>query len=365
MLLSILIATRLLLNINTPVIYHFDSYAYLLEAIDFSSTGKIQIDVGMPFIFYLGVLYYIFGSTLGTILFTRLSMLIISALLVYIIYLFGLKISGKMFGFLAALLAIFEPFFLYYSIVPHNDVFGTATGLTALYLATSNTKLYYYLSPIFFYISISTRPELFLVLIIPIFLFNFFKHLKNYSAQSLIKFVFFTFIYVLPCILLYPYMGSYTRFSIIEKFILFMTPGLLKKTLDFSFAFYDQNLGNQVVFTLVVLGLALGLYNIAVKIFNYERRRMTFLFKYKQGKSLRDVLLSDQVTITFCIFLSFVLYLIIITVFGYGYIIVDGTLQINQRLPNRYLIFPRLLISYPLAYAFTKVAKKVQTNIVH
>ena len=46
-----------------------------------------------------------------------------------------------------------------------------------------------------------------------------------------------------------------------------------------------------------------------------------------------------------------------------GYIIVDGTITVNQWLPDRYLILPRLLIVYPLAYIFTKVVKKVQTNI--
>lgn len=364
-LVSFTVITRLLLIINSPFIYHFDSYKYISEAIDLSSAGKIQFGAGAPFVISLGVLFYIFGSTLGVILVSRLLMLLMSSLLVCIIYLFGLRISGKILGFIAALLTIFEPLFLSYSIVPHNDIFVVAMGLAALYLATSeNVKFHYFLSLIPFYIAIFTRPEFLMVLVFPILIFSLLKHLKAVSVRTTIELVFSSSLFVLPFIWVYSLHPRVTRFSPIQKFSLFLKPELLQLTLESLFKFYDQTLLDQIFFALVGLGGGWALLNTFGKFVVFEKRGKTFSVKRKKDKSIREVFLSDGVMVAFCLFLLFLIHIIVLTVYGYGYVIVDGTLIIRKWFPDRYLILTRLLLSYPLAYVLSMVVQEVYAGFV-
>ena len=365
-LLSLTIVTRLFIIINAPVLYHFDSYAYISKAIDLSSHGEIQFGVGIPFVIFLSVFLYMFGSTFGAIAVSRLLMLLMSALLVYIIYLFGLRMSGKILAFIAALLAIFEPFFLSYSIVPHNDIFVVALGLGALYLATSkNMKFRYVLSLILFYLVVFTRPEFFVVLVFPILVFYFLKHVKVVSVRTMIKSVFFSSLFVLPAIWVNSVYPAVTRFDIIEKFTLFLKPDLLRLTLESLFKFYDQAFLNQIFFALVVLGVGLALLNTLGKFVVFEKRGKALSVKRKKGTSIGEVFLSDRVMVAFCLFLLFLIHIIILTVYGYGYVIVDATLIIRTWFPERYLILTRLLLGYPLAYVLSLVVQEVYSEVVH
>lgn len=360
-LLSITIATRLLLIANASFVYYFDSYVYMSQAISFVSSGTIQFGVGMPFVTFLGAFYYIFGSTLGVVSASRLSMLLVSALLVSVIYFFGLRISGKIFGFLVALIAIFNPLFLSYSIVPHNDVFTIAMGLTALYLVTSDKKFSYLLSPFFFYITIFTRPEFSLILVVPMLIFHILKLLRTLSIHAKIKLIFFILVYTLPLLLVYNYAQTFTRFGVIEKFAIFLTPELLRKTLDLSFSFYTQPLLNQVVFSFVVLGIVFWLLNNISKFLDFQKRGRVYSIKIKKDRKAKDAILSDRAILAFSLSLVFIIHVIVITCYGYGYTIVDGKLTISNWLTHRYLILPQLLISYPLAYPLAIIIKKLST----
>jgi hypothetical protein len=324
------------------------------------------LGVATPFVISLGVLFYIFGPNFGVIVVSRLLMLLMSALLVCVIYFLGLKMSGKVLAFIAALLAIFEPFSLSYSIVPHNDIFVVAMGLAALHLATSkNTKFRYVLSLILFYIVVFTRPEFFVVLVLPILVFYFSKHLKVVSVRIMIKLWFFSSLFVLPVIWVNSVYPGFTRFGIVEKSVLFLKPELFKLTLESLFKFYDQALLNQVFFALVWLGVGWALLNILGKFVVFEKRGKKFSVKRQKNKSIREVFLSDRVMVAVCLFLLFLSHIIVLTVYGYGYVIVDGTLIISTWFPERYLILSRLLLSYPLAYVLSMVVKGVYANVVH
>lgn len=345
--------------INAPFIYYFDSYAYLLKAIDFSSSGTIQLGVGMPFVIFLGVLYFVFGSALGVILVSRLGMLLMSIVLVCVIYLFGLKLSGRLFGFLAALFAVFEPFFLSYSIVPHNDIFAVALGFAALYFALSNTISGYIVSPILFYLATFTRPEFYFVLIIPILSFLFLETVKTGSKQAIMRLVLTIMVYILPVVWLSSIYGAVTRFGIVERFTLFLKPGLLMETLNSAFRFYDQPFLNQALFILVAVGITLGLRNVLSRFIGFKKTGSTFLTVYKKVNSVGEVFTSYGMLVALYLSLVFVCHIVVVCVYGHGYTIVDGTLIISDWLPDRYLITSRLLMSYPLAYPLSIIVQKV------
>lgn len=355
--------TRVLLIINAPFIYHFDSYTYLGRAVDLASNGTIQLGVGMPFVLTLAALLFTFGSSFGSILIARFLMLLATAVSVCVIYLLGVKMASKTFGFLAAFLATFEPYFLTYSIVPHNDVFAVAMGLAALYLAASSVRFHYALAPIFFYFAILTRPEFFLVLVIPILAFSIAKVLKMRSKRAIRKFAFDLGVYVLPFIWVYSVSKSYTRFNPFEKFALFLKPELLQFTLDSVFKFYDKEFLNQVFFVFFAMGVGATLLTTAAQFVSVERKGKAFSIKRKKDKSVKEIFLSDKAIVTLCVFLLFIIDVIVLTVYGMGYAIVNGTLIIKPWFPDRYLILPRLLTSYPLAYTLSMVVQSFRAQI--
>jgi hypothetical protein len=244
-------------------------------------------------------------------------------------------------------------------------VFAIAMGITALYLATSDTKFGYILSPFFYYIAIITRPELSLVLVVPTFLFPIFKLLKTRSVRTVTTFVLSIFVYILPLLWVFNYAQHLTRFGIIEKFTLFLTPELLKKTLAFSLSFYDQSLLNQAVFSFIVLGIVLGLFSIVSQFLSFQKRGSFCSIKRKKDGNAKKVIFSDRGILAFLLSLVFILDVIVITAYGYGYVIVSGNLEVLDWLPERYLILLRVLMSFPLAYPLSLIIQKFWAELTH
>lgn len=375
--------------LNAPVIYAQDAYRYLLEARDFASSGATQFETGMPFVLFLGAFLKIFGPAFGEILASRLFMLITSSMLFISLYLFGMRISGRLFGFLATLTAVFEPYCLKYSIVPYTEPFAISMGLLALYFAASNKKLKVYLSPIPFYLAVLTRFELYLPLLVPILIIHFYRKWKISSKQGvtarvIISFVPMIFVYVLPFVGLYQFGLSWGGIGIVERLALFLKPELLKTTLESSFRFYDEQYLNQAIYVLAGLGMILALQNFigTVKFEKRENNMRVHISKtharYKRTEDIRDHLLSEDKVITFCLFLFLAIYIVVLTVLGYRYEwafyvapsdmanldILRRAIIIIPRLHDRYLILPRLLISYLLAHTLFVVAKQVYAEIL-
>ncbi len=265
--------------------------------------------------------------------------------------------SGRIFGFSAALLALFEPYFLSYSIVPHIDVFAVTMGFTALFFACTDNKSRYILAPIFFYLAATSKAELYLGLIIPLLIFYFYKNSRIRSIRGIISSMLIICVYVLPAIWVYP-RTVLGRLSVIERFTFFLRPELLKVTLDSSFSFYDHPVLNNIFIGVVGAGLALGLLNIITRLITIDGRGRAFLMRYQRNRSVRDIFNSDKIIIPLCLLLLFVAHTIILTTYGFGYVITEGTITITPNLPQRYLILPRLLMSYPLVYPLSLIAKK-------
>jgi len=365
LLTLILVITRLTLISDAPFVYNLDPYTYLTQARVFASSGTIQIGVGTPFIIALGVFLFIFGSSFGTIIASRLLMLLMTALAVIVIYLFGLKMSGKVFGFLAALFAIFVPIFLSYSIVPHNDVFAMAMGLAGLYLATSDSKLAYILSPIPVYIAIFVRPELSIVFVLPILIYSILKTLGNYSFKPFSRFVYYLCIYVVPILWVYNYANTFTRYGTLEKFTLFVTPNLISKTLFYTFSFYNSSVLNQVFMFFIIFGVILSISIFIFNLFKIQKQGRTRLILYSKTSMLKNLILSDQAILVLMIGLVFALDVIAITAYGYGYTIVDNKLEISSLTTERYLILPSLLLSYAFVYPLSVVVRKLWAVAIH
>jgi hypothetical protein len=303
-------------------------------------------------------------------------MLISSALLVVAIYFLGLKMSGRLFGFLAALLAIFEPISLEYSIVPYTDVFAIAMALLGFCFLVLYKSHYIFLSLLFSYVAILTRPELYFGIAVPTLVFCVCKSLKHNSSPFVkggIKGlgVFLFAAYILPFILLYRYVQSQSVFGISERLALFFKPDLLATTFNSAFQFYDTQSINQVMILFVSLVLAVSLFAAIAKI-TFKKGDVFRLSLSKRIPQLKLALLGDSTIIAFILFLFFVIQIVILTIWAYGYswafyvsdselnnlAILSRAVIINPNLPVRYLIPLRMLISFPLAYPLAIVVRK-------
>ncbi len=385
-LVSETIIARIFLIMGAPSIYGQDAYGYLSEAMDFASNGAIQIKAGLPFVFFLAISLKIFGSSLGVIMTSRLFMLFMSSLLTITIYSIGLRMAGRVFGLLAALLASVEPYLLVYSIVPHNDVFAITIGLMALYFAISSVRISrHILAPVFFYLAIFTRPELFLALVVPMLVLYFWKNSKMRQTQdevanvrSQIAFAFL--VYVIPSILLYQYAQPFGRLGIMERIILFLKPELLRTAFESSLLLYGQPFLDQAISVLIALGLLLAILNKTTNVsLKKENSSLLILLRYKKVRRFKEISFSENTVIALCLFLFFILFIITLTLWGFSYEwafyvsdsamsdlnIVRQALIIMPTIHDRYLIPVRLLVSYPLAYPLFLATKKGFNRFAH
>jgi len=286
---------------------------------------------------------------------------------------------------LAGLFATFEPISLQYSATPYTEVFAISIGLIALFFAMSDRRLQTIISPIFFYLAILTRPDLSLPLAIPILISHFYKNWKYHSKRGImtglsVPFILAFLVYGLPLVAIYPYVQSWGAFGIVQRLALFLKPELLSTTLESSFRFYDQQLLNTAISVSVELVLGLSLLNIFIH-FSFDRKRgkNPIVVQSKEVKSIKDAFFSDKGITAFCLFLFSVINVVILTIFAYGYNwafyvassdmvnvdILRKAVIIIPRLHQRYLIFIRLLMSYPLAYPLVLVARKVWAVTIH
>jgi hypothetical protein len=314
------------------------------QAINLSSNGAMNIQVGTPFVIYLGVFYYLLGHFLGIFLATRISMIFLSGLIVILLYLFAMRIGGRIFGFLSVLFIIFEPLFITYSTVPHNDIFAIAMLLLSLYFLTSERTLLRYLSPVFFYMAIFTRAE-YTITVIPIGIFLIINFFQVPLRKAITKFFIPALLYAAPIIALFSYVQTFTRYTLWEKFSLFVTPSQLRNTFTLALSI-SNNPFVDLIFSITIFGTF---------IFVITR----FAYYILQTKKLS---VNRYHSLSLLLFLIFLFHLIAITAYGYGYTIVNGNLQISNWLTERYLIFPQLLLSFLIAYPLSLSAERVYSS---
>jgi hypothetical protein len=383
-LLSAVISTRLILILNTPFLYGQDAYLYLGQARDFASTGAIEFKEGMPFVFFLGGFVKVFGPLVGEIYASRFFVVLASVILVIIIYLFGLRMSGRLLGLSAALLATFEPLFLLWSTVPYREVFAYSLGLLALYFTISDRRGQTVLSLVFFYLAIFTRSELYLALVVPILILYFRKALKVRSKEGLrasfiVPLVFAMLLFVLPSVGIFLYVQSWGAFGLVPRVALFLTPELLSRTIESSFRFYDQQLLNRAIYAFVGLVLVLGVLKTFIHVsYKKEEKKFPILLQNGGVSRIKDALFSDSGITAVSLFLFSVVYIIVLTIFAYGYnwafyvppsdranLDILRAAVIITSLPERYLMLLRLLICYPLAYPLVLVVRKLWGEMIH
>jgi hypothetical protein len=358
-LLFLVVITRIILITYAPHIYFFDAYTYIKSAEDFAHFNSFNYEVGLPFILSLGISLKLF-SWLSPILVAQGFMVCFSAIVVVLLFLIGRKMAGTFFGFIAAVLASFEQYFLSFSIVPHNDIFAIALGLSAFYFATTTNKVRYILSPVLFYLAVATRPEFYLIFGIPILMLITYRGWNSNFRKKIILLFYASAIYIAPIFWINIVMPLYTRFSVVERIGMFLKPSLFGVVFNSVFNFYPFSLINEFFIVIAILAIIVWL----TKYFHFRNHKSLNLSKLGTKRDQLRALFNSGSFIALCVLIIFVVYLLVLVVFAFGYTIIDGTVIVDPTLPVRYIIVPRLLLSFAFVYPFYLLAKVVYFRIV-
>jgi hypothetical protein len=377
---------RLFLIGKAPFVYGQDAYNYINSASSFASTGKFSFEAGFPFIVILGAFLRFFNSIATPIIASRVFMLINSSLLAVLCYLIGSKMCGRLFGIIAALVITFEPYFLTFSIVAYNNVFAVSAGLFAFYfLLTNNKLLKYILAPLFFYLGVFTRPDLYFALILPIIAIHLWSQTRTSKEQPrryrlTLMWSSFALIYFIPALVLYYFIQPYGRIGIIERIAVFLRPDLINTVITASFSFSPNLFLNQLSILLVALGLFLLMLKTTVVEASFVRDKSNHLrltFRTKSLSVLRRTILSSKSLVAFCLLLAFFMEVFALTLWGFNYTwaftvdnqtlsnvaILKQAIVIIPQLHERYAIFPMLIIAFPLAYPLYFTIEKIVVKI--
>jgi len=377
--ISVTLLVRVFLMLSASSLYGQDAYNYLNAASNFASSGSITIGAGAPFILFLGLFIKVSSPLLGAIVASRIFMLLASSVLICITYLIGSKVAGKLFGLIAALIITFQPIFLMYSIVPHNDVFAITLALLAFYLISSSNKFAKnFFAPICFYIAVFTRPELYFALVLPILILYLWTKRNANNGRSRFKtfssLAFASIIYILPFLIIYFFI-SYDRFTVIERVVLFLRPDLFNVTLTSAFNFSSNQLLNQCLFLFAVIGVLLSVFSLFINIDLARIRKEGFwmILRLNRSNPLKRIFGSINSTMVFCLLLAFIFEVVGLTLLSYNYtwaFVVDNqslsnldllkqAVIITPHLHDRYVVLPMLLIGYALAYPLCIAIRKV------
>lgn len=155
-------------------------------------TPEILRTPGYPF--FVGLLYYLFGIKPWVPIFFQLLLDSVSCLLLYEIV---LKFSNSRIALFASLFYAFDPFFIFYSVTLLSEIlFIFLLLVAALFFTkviennfTPASKMAICIAGLFFGLATLVRPiSMYLIIVIPIYLFFLFRYNRKYFVTRAILF---------------------------------------------------------------------------------------------------------------------------------------------------------------------------------
>jgi len=168
-----------------PTVSQPDALTYFQAGSDLFGSGSMSSDIVMP-------IYPIWSYIFGGEEYLQYADILVSSATVYLIYLLSVEIFKKEWvGYIAASIAAFYPFFVFYSLVKVTEtlyIFVLCLGVLFLY------RKAYFWGSVALVISILIRPTLDLLAPIMIFVFAFFVHRLSWKI-SLFKVLVYGLVY--------------------------------------------------------------------------------------------------------------------------------------------------------------------------
>jgi hypothetical protein len=337
--------TLFLQNFSETMI-DYDSYQYFYTALYIAQNHNLILS---PFIDFLTVLSTLSDSE-NALAFLRNLSIIFSIHLVLIFYLIVRKMFNHIVSFMSTLMALFTPIFLIYSVTLHNDIFALSFGFTSLYFSIRPRRLLHVaLAAIFIIISGLTRPDTFIVFIVP-----FGIGLSHYVSQKINKNfymvtgILLTIFIILPFVALNSYYNSITRFNPLEKIILFLTYDNIKLVWEKMVQVTYDDTQDKLFLSILVIGMIFFVY------YYIKRRPLLRQLNYRSSQS--------YVTALYLIIMFSINFVILVT-YHISYSIINGAIVMSHTITPRYFIGSQILLVYVFVCGFSLLINSIYYSL--
>jgi hypothetical protein len=328
----------LLLNYGKTM-FNVDSYAYLYTAISIAKgSGEFSLS---PFVNIMSFVIRLLGNSGDVILPLRIMNVAFSVQLIIFIFLIARRIFNAIFSAFTALMALFLPLFQSYAITLHNDIFAASMGFTSLYFIVKPNSVNLLLAALFFFLAVLTRPDAFLIYIIPFSIGTILWTRKKtgWNFHPLSMGIIIIILIQIAYVSTQGYYYSTTRFNPLQKFILFLRPDVIKSVWEGSISITGNDLLDTVYPYLILIGIFLSIFIHRAKILSIFRLRR---FKFKEA----DIM---ALYLTF----AFIASLVSLVGFHVRYSIVNDQIIVDYNITPRYFIPIQLFMVYGFTYALS------------
>ena len=348
----IVILTRLFFMENhLPIMTFIDSYIHLSRAIFFDTNSIFQ----SSYVYLLSILYPRDVAPTEALLFLRTIMILFSLQLIVFFYLILRKFFDPFFSTIGALFFIFLPMFNTYSTTLHDDIFALSMSITSLYFIIRSKNLISLSLALFFLIlAVTARPDQ-IIFVIPflISLSLYFSTKFGLKFPIVLSGIFIS-LFVLGFFVIQEIGRDFyfqTAFeNPLEQFVWYLTIDNLSLVVKSIFSIVENDLINgSFVFT-VFTGIVL------VLVINRKKLGINYWLKTKN---------NEKNIIIIFLLLIFFSSIATLTTFHIGWTLDEEGKRIpaDNILP-RYLIGSRMILIFPLVFAFLIFTTKSYASII-
>jgi len=327
-----------------------DSYSHLASAI-FLDTNS-----GYPgsFIYILSILYPKEEDPTKAILFLRTIMIVFSVQLAVFFYLISRKFFDPFFSSIGVLFLIFLPMLNTFSTTLHDDIFTLSMAFTSFYFSIrSKSLINLSLACFFLVLAVTSRPDS-IIFSLP-FLISLSLYISNkfgFKLPIVLSIIFISFL-GLGFFVIQEFGRKFyfqTAFgNPLEQIAWYFTTENLSMVLRSIFSIVENDLINgSFVFT-VLTGIAL------VLVINRKKLGINYWLKTKSNE--KNIVIIFLLLIFFSSIVS-------LTAFHIGWILdEDGNRISPDYILPRYLIGTRIILIFPLVFAFFIFTTKSYTSL--
>ncbi|MEW6011646.1 MAG: glycosyltransferase family 39 protein [Euryarchaeota archaeon] len=340
LILIIIVSILTYLRVNIQIILGpgWDTYDFLLNALEFAGKGFGYYDLSRPpFLSFLtGIGFLIFGISESIIFILDGILFIFGAIGFYLLLKLFFRPS---ISFLGSLLFIFNPLILQWATIGYSDIASLSLLIWAVYFlffGSKNNSNQVYISALFLGLSFLTRYSSALI-IFPFFLF-FLMEKPKYKFSDILKYIFVFILTIIPFLLFFyikfgnplPFLVTFnvTTVSAVETYWAYNSDIFYYITNFNSFMSVYQLPGGLALLSLIIMGFLTSIFN------NMEKIKKEF--KSALNINRINVFLILSLTLLLVFILSFnrlpyVLSQIIFIIFCYSTYNILRTFEINSK----------------------------------
>ena len=341
------ITITLFLQNHAETMIYYDSYDHFATGISVSQGKEFSKS---PFILFISLLYPLFKDSMSALFSIRLISALFTIQLVVFFYLIGRKFLSPYLSLMAAIMALFTPMVLAFSVTLHDDIFAFAMGFSALYFSIKPTKLVnVILATTFISITGFTRIDTLIFFIIPYFIGIAYYLSTKTRLNFYLLVVIGLLVFFVPAYFGVQSSGQFfsnTIFkeNIFNQFIYLVNYDSITNVFESSVEI-SGDIASQITGNDLLNQLFLGFVSIGILLFCYKNYEKLFL--------LKSIELNEKSFLVIYVIIILIMSIITLAAFHSNFSLVNNSIKIEDHIESRYVIGMKLILLYIFVYSFS------------